>query len=71
MDDYIPQPRPKLSGEAAVQVLDFLYDLVADFESAYAGQILRHRQVKAECRRDLRQQTLLLRPVSDPDRDPF
>ena len=46
MDDYIPQPRPGLSDEAAAHVLDFLYDLVADFESAYAGQIMRHRQAE-------------------------
>ena len=35
-DDYIPQPRPELSDEAAALVLDFLYDLITDFESAYA-----------------------------------
>ena len=67
MDDYIPQPRTRLSDEAAAQVLDFLYDLVADFESAYAGQILRHRQVEAERQRDLRQLTLF----ADPNGDPF
>ena len=67
MDDYIPQPRPRLSDEAAAQVLDFLYDLVADFESAYAGQILRHRNVEAEQQRDLRQLTLF----ADPNGDPF
>jgi hypothetical protein len=67
MDDYIPQPRPRLSDEAAAQVLDFLYDLVADFESAYAGQILRHRNVEAEQQRDLRQFTLF----ADPNGDPF
>ena len=67
MDDYIPQPRPRLSDEAAAHVLDFLYDLVAYFESAYAGQILRHRQVEAEQQRDLRQLTLF----ADPNGDPF
>ena len=66
-DDYIPQPRFRLTDEAAAQVLDFLYDLVADFESAYAGQILRHRQAAAEHRRDLRQ----LPPFVDPDGNPF
>ena len=75
MDDYIPQPRSRLSDEAATQVLDFLYDLIADFESAYAGQILRHRQAEARCYRDLRQQALFdepdLDPDPDPDRDPF
>ena len=67
MDDYIPQPRPGLSDEAATQVLDFLYDLVADFESAYAGQILRNRQAEAQRQRDLRQLTL----IADPNGDPF
>ena len=67
MDDYIPQPRSRLSDEAATQVLDFLYDLIADFESAYAGQILRHRQAEADEQRDLRQLTLF----ADPNGDPF
>ena len=66
-NDSIPQPRPRLTDEAATQVLDFLYDLVADFESAYAGQILRHRQAEAEHQRDPRQ----LPPFGDPDDDPF
>lgn len=48
MDDYIPQPRPRLTDEAAAQVLDFLYEFIADFESAYAAQILRHRRAQAE-----------------------
>lgn len=46
-NDYIPQPRPELSDDAAAQVLDFLYDLVTDFESAYANQIRRHHQAQA------------------------
>ena len=66
-NDDIPQPRPRLTDEAATQMLDFLYDLVADFESAYAGQILRYRQAEAEHQRDLRQ----LPPCGDPDGDPF
>ena len=66
-NDDIPQPRPRLTDEAATQMLDFLYDLVADFESAYAGQILRYRQAEAEHPRDLRQ----LPPCGDPDGDPF
>jgi hypothetical protein len=41
-DDYIPQPRPRLSDEAAAQVLDFLYDFIADFESAYYVQLQRN-----------------------------
>jgi len=43
-DDYIPQPRPALSDEAAAQLLDFLYDRIADFKSAYLVQIQRHRR---------------------------
>ncbi|HQT95770.1 MAG TPA: hypothetical protein PK435_14150 [Thermoanaerobaculaceae bacterium] len=66
-NDDIPQPRPRLTDEAATQMLDFLYDLVADFESAYAGQILRYRQAEAEHQHDLRQ----LPPCGDPDGDPF
>jgi len=41
--------------------------VVADFESAYAGQILRHRQAVAEHQRDLSP----LPPFGDPDGDPF
>ena len=67
MDDYIPHPRPRLSDEAAAQLLDFLYDLVADFESAYAGQLLRHRQAEADRQRDLYHMTLF----ADPNGDPF
>ena len=48
MDDTIPQPRPRLTDEAATQVLDFLYEFIADFESAYAAQIMRHRRVQAQ-----------------------
>jgi hypothetical protein len=65
--DNIPQPRPRLGDEAAAQMLDFLYDLVANFESAYAGQILRHRQAEAQRQRDRRQLTLF----NDPNGDPF
>lgn len=41
-DDYLPQPRPPLSDDAAAAVLDLLHHLVADFEAAYAVQLLRH-----------------------------
>ena len=71
MDDYIPQPRPRLSDEAAAQVLDFLYDLIADFESAYAAQILRHRRAQAQDQRDRRQLPLFTGHDADPDSDPF
>lgn len=43
-DDYIPQPRPRLCDEAAAQIVDFLHDFIADFESAYLVQIQRHRR---------------------------
>lgn len=52
MDDIIPQPRPRLTDEAAAQMLDFLYEFIADFESAYAAQILRHRRDQAPHRLD-------------------
>jgi hypothetical protein len=42
--DYIAQPRPPLSDEAASEILDFLYDFITDFECAYADQIRRHYQ---------------------------
>ena len=46
MDDTIPQPRPRLTDEAAAQVLDFLYEFIADFESAYAAQIKQTAKFK-------------------------
>jgi len=52
MNDTIPQPRPRLTDEAAAQVLDFLYEFVADFESAYAAQIMRYRREQAQHRLD-------------------
>lgn len=67
MDDYIPQPRPRLTDEAAAQVLDFLYEFIADFESAYAARILRHRRAQAENLRDRRQLPLF----AEDDPDPF
>lgn len=42
--DAIPQPRPRLSDEAAAHMADFLYQLIGDFESAYLTQICRYRQ---------------------------
>lgn len=67
MHDSIPQPRPRLTDEAAAQFLDLLYDLVADFESAYAAQILRHRHAQAQHYRDRRQPPLF----AEHDGDPF
>ena len=66
MDDYIPQPRPRLCDEAAGQVLDFLYDLIAGFEPAYAAQILRHRHAQAQDQRDRRQLPLFTGHDADP-----
>ena len=66
MDDYIPQPRPRLCDQAASQVLDFLYDLIAGFESAYAAQILRHRHAQAQDQRDRRQLPLFTGHDGDP-----
>jgi len=66
-DDYIPQPRPQLSDEAAARMLDFLYDLITEFESAYAGQIRRHHQAEA-ADHSVSQQLPL---SANPDGDPF
>lgn len=61
-DDYIPQPRPQLSDEAAALLLDFLYDLITDFESAYASQIRRHHQAEAADHAVNQQLPLVRRP---------
>jgi hypothetical protein len=66
-NDYIPQPRPELSDETAALVLDFLYDLVTDFESAYANQIRRHHQAEAADHPVNPPPSLF----TDPDADPF
>ncbi len=67
MDDTIPHPRPRLTDEAAAQVLDFLYEFIADFESAYAAQIMRYRREQASHRLDYSTP-----PRFDPqDGDPF
>lgn len=50
-DDYVPHPRPPLTDAAAAAILDFLYDLVADFEAAYAYQLRRHYRAVAARRR--------------------
>ena len=52
MGDTIPRPRPRLTDEAAAQVLDFLYEFIADFESTYAAQIMRYRREQAQHRLD-------------------
>ena len=65
-DDYIPQPCPHLSDEAAAQILDFLYDLVVDFESAYTAQILRHRHAEAMDYCDSPATSLDCQPIRGP-----
>jgi hypothetical protein len=35
-------PKPELSDAAAAQLLDFLYDFTASFESAYFDQLHRY-----------------------------
>lgn len=37
---------PVLSDEAAVQLLDFLHELLTACESHYAAQLLRHHQAQ-------------------------
>ena len=49
-DDDLPQPRPQLCDEAAVEILEFLYYFVEVFENAYADQIRRHYQDLASVR---------------------
>ena len=39
---------PDLSDEAASQMLDFLYDVTAAFESQYLAQIIRHSENDVE-----------------------
>lgn len=38
----LPSDLPHLSDAAAVEVLDFLHELIFRFEGHYAGQIHRH-----------------------------
>jgi hypothetical protein len=47
----LPSDLPHLSDTAAVEVLNFLHELVFRFEAHYAGQILRHyeQQKRDEC----------------------
>ncbi|MBI2290554.1 MAG: hypothetical protein HYU73_09525 [Betaproteobacteria bacterium] len=35
-------PKPQLSDEAAVELLDFLYELTTAFENAYSDQLHRY-----------------------------
>ena len=49
-DDHIPQPRPPLSSEAAALIRDFLYDLIAHFESAYFVELNQYDRQKQAAR---------------------
>jgi hypothetical protein len=65
-DDYVPQPRPPLTDATAAAILDFLYDLVADFEAVYATQLRRHNRATTQPRSVNPQQ-----PWASTDDDPF
>ena len=41
-NSLLPSDLPHLSDSAAVEVLDFLHELIFRFEAHYAGQIRRH-----------------------------
>ena len=47
----LPSDLPRLSDTAAVEILDFLHELVFRFEARYAGQIHRYydQQRRDEC----------------------
>ena len=47
----LPTDLPHLSDAAAVEVLDFIHELLFRFEGHYAGQIRRHydQQRRDEC----------------------
>jgi hypothetical protein len=66
-DDHIPQPRPPLTDQAAAEILDFLYELIADFEAAYYAKIRRHRRTQER----LQQADRLIDPLDDRHGDPF
>lgn len=66
-DDHIRQPRPPLTDQAAAEILDFLYELIADFEAAYYAKIRRHRRKQER----LQQADRHLDPFDDRDVDPF
>jgi hypothetical protein len=66
-DDYIPQPRPPLTDQAAAEILEFLYELIADFEAAYSAKIRRHRRAQQR----LQQADQHIDPFDARDVDPF
>ncbi|MBW6493765.1 MAG: hypothetical protein K0B16_04270 [Burkholderiaceae bacterium] len=68
-DDHIPQPHPRLSDETAAQLLDFLYELIAEFESAYLVQIQRHRRAR-DAARNIDHKTITAHRT-DSDDTPF
>uniref|UniRef100_E6QVI3 Uncharacterized protein n=1 Tax=mine drainage metagenome TaxID=410659 RepID=E6QVI3_9ZZZZ len=47
----LPSNLPHLSDEAAVEVLDFLHELVCRFEAHYCGQIHRHYEQQKQAQR--------------------
>jgi hypothetical protein len=47
----LPSDLPHLSDEAAVEVLDFLHELVFRFEAHYCGQIHRHYAQQEQAQR--------------------
>ena len=44
---------PKLSSEAAVQCLDFLYALITAFENHYASELLQAQHAEDDLQQDL------------------
>lgn len=61
---------PVLSDEAAVQLLDFLHELLTACENHYAAQLFRHHQ--AQQQEDRPQMDLLAEPFQAFDADaPF
>lgn len=59
-------PKPALTDEAAVQLLDFLYEFTAAFERAYFDQL--HRYYAGL---DHAEHKPLPPPPLNPDEDPF
>lgn len=47
----LPSDLPHLSDEAAVEVLDFLHELVFRFEAHYCGQIHRYYDEQKQAQR--------------------
>jgi hypothetical protein len=67
--DLHTMPLPPLSDEAAVEVLDFLHDLIDRFESQYASQILRYYDERSQ--HNIVQTQSVLPSVLPTDDPPF